>query len=65
MLNIGDRYTKNGFTVIIHDISGGLVYCEKRLSHNSGKEWPQDDEHDGNSGLYKMPVADFKKQIIP
>jgi len=61
VLVVGRRYyTTDGFTVIVHEIKNGLVYFEKRLSHNSGKEWPQADET--GWPLQKLTINAFMRQ---
>lgn len=60
MIKSGNRYIKNGWTIIVHMVKDGEIYYEKRLSEHSGKDWPQDDE---KSRLGRCTIEQFEGQI--
>lgn len=62
MLSPGDKFTHNGFTVIIHEIRNREVYYEKRQAAYSGSEYPQGNE--ANCQLhYRMDLEDFEHEL--
>lgn len=57
-IKTSDLYEKNGITIQVDDVNGGMVYFAKYAAHIGDRvSWNE------FRGFYKMPVDAFRRQI--